>query len=401
MGLFRALHAIVGISILPLLVLRMTYPNPFNAYQRAIKEHRFGGVDGSPIVIEERLETKPAGSDDNGKGGCAICLFGLPRSFQTLVLPSIINNVLIPNLEYGCDIFAHYYDIQYEEKGRASKGGVIDTESIAHLKEKVEEIYNKEEYSFVRPIPNIVVVSDTDETFWASRGEQITNYRHAKAEDGNFKYFPWKDKSYDWPASTDNIVKQWHSIQSVWDTMEVYGGVHRNQHYSRIAMLRSDVVYVTPIDVYETAKKKTIDRNNTIAVIPKFATYPVNDRMIYGPYGAVQVWATERFDRLEQHSLDRPGYGMHSERYLKESILPAIIENGFEVQESPHTCFFRARADGQVHLNDCDDNSRFSDVSFRRKQIWVEQASNATCVGFIGKNRVHQERVTHRRVNCE
>ena len=44
-----------------------------------------------------------------------------------------------------------------------------------------------------------------------------------------------------------------------------------------------------------------MDKNNEAAVIPGFAMFPVNDRMIYGPYAAVKIWATERFRRIDDH----------------------------------------------------------------------------------------------------
>ena len=47
--------------------------------------------------------------------------------------------------------------------------------------------------------------------------------------------------------------------------------------------------------------------------------YPVNDRMVIGSYEAVKIWATQRFDLLDDyvmHKVPKPGLGMHSEHYL-------------------------------------------------------------------------------------
>ena len=44
---------------------------------------------------------------------CAICLFGLPRAFESLVLPSLVKNVVRPNARHGCDYFVHYYNITH------------------------------------------------------------------------------------------------------------------------------------------------------------------------------------------------------------------------------------------------------------------------------------------------
>jgi hypothetical protein len=49
-------------------------------------------------------------------------------------------------------------------------------------------------------------------------------------------------------------------------------------------------MYVTPMDIYRLdndSHNKTdagVDLENRYAVVPAFNKYPVNDRMIYGPY---------------------------------------------------------------------------------------------------------------------
>lgn len=67
--------------------------------------------------------------------------------------------------------------------------------------------------------------------------------------------------------TVDNIVKMWHSIERAWDLMEAH--VQREGiQYTRVAMLRSDVVYMTPIDIWETERMGVRDRTNNVAVIP-------------------------------------------------------------------------------------------------------------------------------------
>jgi hypothetical protein len=142
-----------------------------------------------------------------------------------------------------------------------------------------------------------------------------------------------------------------------------------NVKYTRVAMLRADVMYATSIDIYrlddannnnetESHTDASFDRENRYAVVPAFAKYPVNDRMIYGPYAAVKMWAAERFARLETHVQsmlkETPGHGMHSERFLSHTLFPAIREAGIEIHEHPHMCFFRVRADESVWVSDCD-----------------------------------------------
>ena len=130
------------------------------------------------------------------------------------------------------------------------------------------------------------------------------------------------------------------------------------KHYSRVAMLRSDVVYVTPVDIYELgAHRKKWDYNNTEAVIPNFARHPVNDRMMYGPYDAIKIWAAGRFHRLNRHidhvQKHAPGDGLHSERFLNYTIFPSIRQAGVNIQVKQGLCFLRVRADHSVRFSDC------------------------------------------------
>lgn len=123
--------------------------------------------------------------------------------------------------------------------------------------------------------------------------------------------------------------------------------------YDRVAMLRLDVLYALPVDIFKT-DKSTVDHLNRYAVSPGFAKYPVNDRMFYGPYDAVKIWATERFNRIESHvhSYER-GWGMHSERFLESAIFSAIKTRGIKMVENPDLCVMRVRADLTVWMNDC------------------------------------------------
>ena len=93
------------------------------------------------ISIADSANTSPIANGD-GNTQCAICFFGLPRSYKELVLPSIVKNVLEPNLEYKCDIFVHYYARKKELKGRLNPGGEMDPTEIFSLKPAVEQVYS-------------------------------------------------------------------------------------------------------------------------------------------------------------------------------------------------------------------------------------------------------------------
>ena len=124
--------------------------------------------------------------------------------------------------------------------------------------------------------------------------------------------------------------------------------------YSRVGIFRSDVMFLTPIDI-ASLDRDQMDVNNQHAVLATFAKYPVNDRMIYGPLEGVKVWATKRFELIEKRVQlhQDPGFEMHSEKFLNSTILPAIQEVGVSLSTNPDICFLRARADKSVLPKDC------------------------------------------------
>lgn len=308
------------------------------------------------------------------EASCALCFFGLPRSFGLFVLPSITENILKPNKENRCDIYFHYYDVKEEQKNaRSGSGGQIDLQAVEKLRDAVKDIYGSDDPKQ----PSVSIISDTESEFTNKRGQLMEKYRTVKAKDGKYLYFPWMAKSFVYPTSIDNIVKQWHSIDAVWKEMEL-GALRLNKDYRQVAMLRNDVMYVTPFDIH---KGGAGDSNQDHVSVPAWARFPINDRMIYGSYKGVKIWSTERFQRLEDHVLTyEPGYGMHSERFLNHSIFPAIRELGVQVVENSEICFFRARADGSVWISDCATRNGAA-KGFRKKdtQRLVESIIGKTC----------------------
>ena len=71
------------------------------------------------------------------QGPCAITLFGLPRAFESIVLPSLIQNVIQPNAAYRCDYFVHYYNLTFEQGGRSGNGGNVNPHEIRLLTQAV------------------------------------------------------------------------------------------------------------------------------------------------------------------------------------------------------------------------------------------------------------------------
>lgn len=358
------------------------------------------------------LGQQQRGSSSQQFSTCAILLFGLPRAFRDFVLPSLEKNVILPNAKYGCDYFVHYYQQDSEASGRSGRGGAIRSEDIFLLEVSVRKIHeantnNNNTTANGIATPNVAFVSDTNETFWNKREAVIQHYRTAKNPDGNYAFFPYGEPTYEYPGTLDNIVKQWHSVNAVWDAMEEASSRNgssssssnnnhnnndnnNNKHhqYRRVAMMRNDVIYLTPIDIYgvptadasetKAAKQQPQPRDdystNIASVIPNFAKYPVNDRLIYGPYSAVSLWASHRFSKIEEYAkgpLATPGMVMHSETFLNASILQAIKDTAIDINASKNNnnanrktnlevledkwiCFLRVRADGAIWIEDCD-----------------------------------------------
>lgn len=171
-----------------------------------------------------------------------------------------------------------------------------------------------------------------------------------------------------------------HSIQSSWEAMEEFTKQSGRPKYDRVAMMRLDVLYALPVDIYQPEKNE-FDKENKIAVSPGFAKYPVNDRLFYGPYDAVKIWASERFMRLEQHVRTyEPGWGMHSERFLQSAIFSAIEEQGIPMTENPDICVMRVRADESVWMNDCiTQNGTTRGMKKIARQKLIERLLDRSC----------------------
>ena len=299
---------------------------------------------------------------------CAICLWGLPRSFKSIVLPSLVKNVIVPNAKYQCDYFVHFYELDYEEAGRAGAGGKINSTEIYQLRDKVEEVAR----NLSMPVlPVVKFTSTTEENFWTEYHDLIEKVRNIKDENGNLLYYPFNQKSYEFPKTMDNIVKMWHTIQSSWNLMDSFSN-ENNIRYEQVAMIRSDVMYVTSVDIFDGGcehNRCPIKNYSNLGVIPPFqhpsdkvvipgfARWKRNDRMIYGPYDAVKIWSTTRFENLDEHVQFikgvRYGFGMHSESFVEYNLLPNIGSKGYQIVEHSHLCFFRVRVDESVWWDDC------------------------------------------------
>lgn len=319
----------------------------------------------SPFVKSNSTNYETSTREDNSAPSCAILFFGLPRSFKLFVLPSIIENIIVPNIDNNCDYYLHYHAVTSEVGSRGVAGGTIQGNDVFLLEDAVRQIHERDN-STGNSIPHVSITNSTMEEFEQARNQTMNRYETTLDENGEYLYYPYNALSWEYPQTMRNMVKQWHSINAVFEHMEENARILK-RNYSRVAMLRNDVMYVTPLDVYQlSTRERDVDNNHF--VIPDWANYPINDRMVAGPYDAVKIWATERFQRVERHvrTYPIPGWGVHSERFLNFSIVPAMLNasghssSSYVMDQNPNVCFLRARADGSVWIEDCQESFHFN-----------------------------------------
>ena len=110
--------------------------------------------------------------------------------------------------------------------------------------------------------PTVLFTHDTDETFRATRSKFLHNLKTTKNGNGNSSYIPHYDPddfNYD---VAENVVKQWHSVESVWQLMESKA-TDMNINYTRVGMFRSDVLFVTPMDIFMKDSNTTDTENRS------------------------------------------------------------------------------------------------------------------------------------------
>jgi hypothetical protein len=162
-------------------------------------------------------------------------------------------------------------------------------------------------------------------------------------------------------TSTDNMIKQWHSIQGVWDLMEscspaptVTNGTNgpvTTPYYKRIGLFRLDVFYPEPISIADSQEVAVVPRFMWPGYRPGYFLY--NDRMFFGSYNNSRVWATHRFNYAPIYTAtwkDGPSFlqGINSESFVARML------HHFHVKpEKKDICFWRIRTTGYVTTSDC------------------------------------------------
>jgi len=250
---------------------------------------------------------------------CALLFFGIPRKFSDLVFSSMDINVLEKNKD--CAIFVHSYKTSTDFE--ANNSGEINLEELNPLLERTS-----------------ASKFDTEDDF--QKQYNVEYYR---------KFFPKEAHGWSYPKSMDNMIRQWHSIKSVWDLMTEHEEANL-QKFQNVGFFRLDVEYKEPVMI----------SSNEFSVVPslmhktKFFLSQINDRMFYGVREFAEIWATERFPSVEeyltwQENIDHPRIkGLHSESFLNYLL---IEKWKLPIQERD-ICFHRVRTSGEILQDDCE-----------------------------------------------
>lgn len=238
---------------------------------------------------------------ENNISRCALLFFGVARSFRDLAMLSIRKNILEANPT--CDIYIHTTDIPYLTNTR-------NGEYRARIHANDVRLLS----------PKAVVLIEKEDEFMGLYN--LSFYR---------SLFPWA-RDWVYPTSMDNMIKQWHGIQKVWELME-----GSKKEYDRVGLFRLDVKFMKPIYIM----------NHTSAVVPTWKEMgEVNDRMFYGDYELGRVWATKRFTSVQEYVRS------HNNQLHSESFLYWLLKKYNVPAKCIDACFNRVRANGKIK-RDC------------------------------------------------
>ena len=278
---------------------------------------------------------------------CALLFFGLIKeSFTSISLPSIQKNILSINPQ--CDIYLHTYNMTHVPINKRN------TEYHTHA-------LNISEASLLTSN----AVFEEMESFYKHHQEILERTR--------------KNYHQSWGEcceSHDNMIKQWNSIEGVWDIMhaaeqkvneKTNNAERKRTRYDQVGLFRSDVFYTRPIDIFDSQ-----------GALPNFAHHRgYNDRLFYGSYDNAKIWASKRFafvDIFEKRYMKSIDYqqwdawskirkvfgGMYKDGYHSETFVKRLLNHyGVEVDLRDH-CVWRVRSGQRLLANDCDGMQGFS-----------------------------------------
>jgi len=319
----------------------------------------------SASTLRNQLNESKTNGNSNGNGNvqtttkrpptptppCALLFFGVGRKFKQVVYPSLNTHILEQNPT--CDIFVHTYNVT-----NVHGGATLFTHETSKTSSSGDNIYTEHHPDTGRIDPNELKILtqghpnrirwDTEESFQNQR--KVDFYRTLFPEPSGWNY----------PNSMDNMIRQWHSIASVWDIMEQHEQQTETK-YQRVGLFRPDVVYTHPISINNESEEAVIP--SMMYTVTTWGGY--NDRLFYGKRSYAKIWATERFNSVnpymkwqkKQQHLDSDSstssenmYGLHSENFMRYLLterwpMPLSIKD---------ICMMRVRSSGLVLTNDCD-----------------------------------------------
>ncbi len=292
-------------------------------------------------VVRHNAEISRSSNDQDDEP-CAILFFGLVKHFKDLALPAIQKNIIDPNP--SCDVFLHTYDIdRVPENERNHESNAV------RVRIDPAEAYLLTDNVLIEPM----------EVFEQKRGDFLDHTR-------KYHHSRWGECC----GSHDNMIKQWHSIDAVWNLMRQHEEkllhqtnssadeallAHKgdNHYYRQIGLFRSDVFYVNAVDIFNS--------DASIADFAHFTGY--NDRMFYGSYDNAAIWA-DRFgfspifeERYMEERDDTEWVydGYHSEFYLKNLMMHHDVS--IDMQD---VCVWRIRNGKRLQVSDCDEKDDYS-----------------------------------------
>eukprot|EP01082_Thalassiosira_pseudonana_P003319 g3426.t1.1.5e174189 g3426 g3426.t1 contig12:2045619-2048359(-) len=281
-----------------------------------------------------------------GRQRCAILIHGTPRSFLSIVLPTLERNVIKPNARYNCDYFVQFHVQNYDEvPSYPGRSGFVYSNDTYQLEQVVLTAAHDVNSAYN---PTIRFVTSTNEEVFNRHEVFLLKTHLLKDKGGNWLYFPDK-------------IRSWDGLQLAWDLLETRQ-TEKGVNYDHVVVLHSDVAYPTPIDIYgEVERKKSLTISDAPTKHLRDSTMEgrYRKRIVYGSNDAVKIWSTGRITQLDSfvNWLANEEFGTEEDVFLSDFVLPLLKEAGVSVQYDSTICTLDAFPDESVSLVGCGDDS--------------------------------------------
>lgn len=196
----------------------------------------------------------------NREKTCALLFFGLASNVNENAISNIKLNIL--DINPDCDVFVHTY----------TNGG--------------EEGFSKDDTND-ETIRSLHLLTDSSKLILSTKDKSIEMYEE-------FFSHPFSGKNI---VNTTNTIREWISINAVWNMMERYEE-NLPLRYDRVGLFELNDYYADFIKVQNSEESAVIPtlmhEGNTIRGL--------NDRLFYGERAYAEVWATERFTSVSEYT---------------------------------------------------------------------------------------------------